>query len=350
MHSRLTAAAVRRPDHRRAGRLALLLTLVAIVLASAPLSDARRATAHGDLRAAPPVASTVTLITGDVVHMRTWRDGRRSFSFEPGADGTIPDAAITEVGEHAYVVPRAAMSLVAAKRLDLDLFDVAGLVRQRYDDAHRATVPVIVDYGRGVAAAANARHADLAHARKTVTIASLGAAAFAADKEHARAFWRSLTAADAARIDLDGRFRATVDPPVSHIHAPEAWASGYDGTGSTVAVLDTGYDATHPDLAGIVERAANFTTDATMTDGNGHGTHVASTIAGTGAASARLHGGVAPGAKLLVGKVLADAGFGEDSWVLAGMQWAVEQDADVVSMSLGGEASDGSDPLSRAID
>ena len=195
--------------------MALLFTFVfAIVLASAPLSDARRAAVQGNPQAAPPTTSTVTLITGDVVHVLTRRDGRRSFSFEPGADGTIPDAAITEVGEHAYVVPRAAMSLVAAKRLDLDLFDVAGLIRQGYDDAHRATVPVIVDYGRGSAAAADARKAVLAHARKTVTIASLGAAAFAADKEHARAFWRALTAAGPVRVAHDGPLSATHEPPV----------------------------------------------------------------------------------------------------------------------------------------
>ena len=48
-----------------------------------------------------------------------------------------------------------------------------------------------------------------------------------------------------------------------------------------MAVLDTGYDPTHPDLASAVSESTNFTTDATVIDGNGHGTHVASTIAGT---------------------------------------------------------------------
>ena len=47
----------------------------------------------------------------------------------------MPEAAITEVGEHVYVVPRAALPLLAAQRLDLDLFDVAALIEQRYDDA-----------------------------------------------------------------------------------------------------------------------------------------------------------------------------------------------------------------------
>ena len=117
-------------------------------------------------------------------------------------------------------------------------------------------------------------------------------------RRHARAFWRSLTAAPngrgastalaggATRVDLDGRVRATLDTSVAQIHAPEAWAAGFDGTGSTVAVLDTGYDPSHPDLATAVSESSNFTTDASVVDGNGHGTHVASTIAGTGAGPA----------------------------------------------------------------
>ena len=108
-----------------------------------------------------------------------------------------------------------------------------------------------------------------------------------------------------------------------HVHAPEAWAAGYDGAGTTVAVLDSGIDLTHPDLAGKVTTTANFSDEGSPADGNGHGTHVASTIAGSGAASSGLRKGVAPGASLMIGKVLGDDGFGEDSAVLAGMQWAV---------------------------
>ena len=144
---------------------------------------------------------------------------------------------------------------------------------------------------------------------------------------------------------------ACTPPPVQsveQIHAPQAWAAGFDGSGAKVAVLDTGYDPTHPDLAGRVSSSSNFTTDPGVVDGNGHGTHVASTIAGSGAASGGFYEGVAPGASLMVGKVLGNDGMGDDSWVLAGMQWAVANGADVVNMSLGGDPGDGTDPLSQA--
>ena len=341
-------------------RRLLGFTVVLAWLTLVPLSAARTEQPTQGATTTPTL-HRVTLLTGDTVHVATRRDGKRSISLEAGPDGTLPEAAITEVGTHAYVVPKSALPLLAAHRLDLDLFDVAALIDQRYDDAHRSTLPVIVDYGAGSDAAAESTAARLQHARKTVTLASLGAAAFSAEKAHARAFWRSLTgppnaagaltalAGGAMRVDLDGRVRAALDTSVAQIHAPAAWAAGFDGTGSTVAVLDTGYDPSHPDLANAVSESTNFTTDASVVDGNGHGTHVASTIAGTGAGSGGTYRGVAPGAKLMVGKVLADEGFGEDSWVLAGMQWAVTRGADVVSMSLGGDPGDGTDPLSRAV-
>ncbi len=312
--------------------------------------------------AGPPTVKTVTLVTGDVVRVSTGADGRSAVTLRPRPDGTIPQAAINQVHDHLYVVPTEAFGLLAAHRLDRDLFDVTALLEAEYDDASRKTLPVMVDYGRGRTAAAEASDASLHAAKRTVTVPELGIAAFHAKKKDARGFWADLTqgsddagnptalADGATRVDLDGRVEVSLEDSVPQIHAPEAWAAGYDGTGSTVAVLDTGYDPTHPDLEGRVVESANFTTDATVTDGNGHGTHVASTVGGSGAASAGKRKGVAPGADLMVGKVLADAGYGEDSWVLAGMVWAVDQGADVVSMSLGGDTDDGTHPLSRAVD
>ena len=128
-------------------------------------------------------------------------------------------------------------------------------------------------------------------------------------------------------------------------------SAGYTGDGARVAVLDTGVDATHPDLAGQVVEPMDFTVDGgDAGDRYGHGTHVAATIAGTGAASGGARKGVAPDAGLVIGKVLDDDGEGTDSQVIAGMEWAASR-ADVVNMSLGGwDPSDGTDPLSLALD
>ncbi|WP_392756977.1 S8 family serine peptidase [Streptomyces sp. LN590] len=86
-----------------------------------------------------------------------------------------------------------------------------------------------------------------------------------------------------------------------------------------------------------------------MTDYVGHGTHVASTVVGTGRASDGKERGVAPGARLDVGKVLNGRGQGQESWLIAGMEWAArDQQAKIINMSLGG-VGDGSDPLSQAV-
>ena len=309
----------------------------------------------------PPTVRTVTLVTGDVVQVSTGTDGRQSVTLGPRPDGTIPQGAINQVHDHLYVVPTEAFGLLESNRVDRALFDVTALLDADYDDTSTQSVPVIIDYGKGRTAAAESRQASLKGAERTVTVPRLGITAFHAKKKDARAFWADLTqGADAAgnptaltdgaaHVYLDGRVEVALEDSVPQIHAPEAWAAGYDGAGATVAILDTGYDPTHPDLAGRVVASANFTDDATVTDGNGHGTHVASTVGGSGAASNGLRKGVAPKADLMVGKVLSDGGFGADSWVLAGMVWAVDQGADVISMSLGGDTDDGTNPLSLAI-
>ena len=147
------------------------------------------------------------------------------------------------------------------------------------------------------------------------------------------------------KVWLDRTLRTSLDQSVPQIGAPAAWQAGLTGKGVTVAVLDSGVDDTHPDLAGQVVGTENFTQDP-VTDTAGHGTHVASTIAGKGVTGYR---GVAPDAKLLNGKVCNDFGGCQESDVLAGIEWAVAQRAKVVNLSLGGPGGDETDPLEEAI-
>lgn len=152
------------------------------------------------------------------------------------------------------------------------------------------------------------------------------------------------------KVWLNGLARVDLEQSVPQIGAPVAWERGYDGTGVTVAVLDTGIDATHPDVSASIVGQVDFTGSPTGTkDGYGHGTHVASTVLGSGAASKGLRKGVAPGAKLLVGKVCDSNGQCPDDGIIAAMDWAAHSGAKVVNLSLGGDATDGTDPMSQAL-
>ena len=113
-------------------------------------------------------------------------------------------------------------------------------------------------------------------------------------------------------------------------------AYGVRGKGVTVGVLDTGVDATHPDLAGKVSAWAEFDdkgnqVDSEPHDSATHGTHVCGTIVGGNASGQWI--GMAPEAKVAVGLVLK-GGRGTTPQVLAGIDWAVAQGVDVLSMSL----------------
>lgn len=116
------------------------------------------------------------------------------------------------------------------------------------------------------------------------------------------------------------------------IQAPQVW-SRTKGAGTVVAVLDTGVAMYHPDRGNVVG-AASFVPSEDVEDFDSHGTHTAGTIAA--AENGIGITGVAPEAGLLIGKVLDNQGSGQTSWVIAGIEWAIEQGADVISMSLGG--------------
>ncbi len=121
------------------------------------------------------------------------------------------------------------------------------------------------------------------------------------------------------------------------IDAPEAWDNGYRGAGVRVAVLDTGFDLDHPDLAPNINLAlsADFTGEGlqyTIPDPFSHGTHTAGTVAAADNAFGTI--GVAPEAELVLVKVLRDSGSGTFEGVIAGIVHAADVDADVINMSL----------------
>ncbi|MFX0064741.1 MAG: S8 family serine peptidase [Candidatus Hermodarchaeota archaeon] len=171
-----------------------------------------------------------------------------------------------------------------------------------------------------------------------------------------------------AHVFLDKKVSVCLDQSVPIIKPPTTWAQleaqvGFEINGSNVriAILDTGIDTTHPDLDDLDDNPgtsdpkvlveACFTGEGHTWDGYGHGTHCASIAAGTGEASTYTYIGVAPGAFLLNGKVLDDAGSGYDSWIIEGIEWAVNQSADIISMSFGKNINgDGTDPVSIAVD
>lgn len=139
-----------------------------------------------------------------------------------------------------------------------------------------------------------------------------------------------------AEPDITGPGNVTVIP-ADKINAEPLWAKGVDGRGVTVAILDSGIDKNHPDLVGKVVGEKNFVKGESTTDDLlGHGTLVSGIIAGSGAASGGKYKGIAPGSSLLNVKVIDKSGNGKISDIIAGMEWALDNNAKVLSLSLGG--------------
>ncbi|WP_228120244.1 S8 family serine peptidase [Streptomyces fagopyri] len=299
----------------------------------------------------------------------------------PGAEGSV---RVAIEGRDTFVYPDSTLPYVATGRLDKQLFNITQLMAQGYDDAHKSALPLIITRSPALSALKSGASDDalppnsaLPGAKTTLGLPSVHGEAVETRRSKASAFWSALTRTDgmdlsrstasvgtsrnevtgpsfAAGVDkvwLDGKAQADLADTTAQIGAPKAWKAGGTGAGVRVAVLDSGADTTHPDLAGRIVESRSFVAGEGVIDRNGHGTHTASTVAGTGAASDGKERGVAPGADLIVGKVLGDNGSGPISGIIAGMEWAARTEhAKVINMSLGTPAwHTQDDPLSQAV-
>ncbi|MEV6382461.1 S8 family serine peptidase [Streptomyces sp. NPDC051773] len=326
-----------------------------------------------------------TLVTGDVVTVGTER-GEPSIDIEPGRGREDIGFVRRGQGSELGVVPVDVAPLIATGQVDGQLFDLAALNRFGYDNAagDDRGLPLIVRHrGPRLPAATRAE----ALPGNTVTLESIDATAVTLPKNDGGALWRTLTTSEAGKdaelrpgvrkVWLDTPVELTdgltdgltdegsaADEPettpdgdvavsdlVGQINAKGLRERGLDGSGVKVAVIDTGVRTAHPDLKERVSRAENFITwDDEKSDVDGHGTHVAGIIAGTGAASGGRYAGVAPGAEILSARVLSGP-LGSLSHIIDGMEWAADEGVDIVNMSLGSTAlSDGTDPWSLATD
>jgi len=130
----------------------------------------------------------------------------------------------------------------------------------------------------------------------------------------------------------------TIDWGLRACNIPEAWKEAC-GNDIKVAVLDTGASLKHPDLEGQILKAKDFTGSTSGPyDTNGHGTHCSGIVAGNKNDSGVI--GVAPGCKLLIGKVLDDEGAGNSKGISEGITWAADSGADIISMSFGSSSKD----------
>jgi subtilisin family serine protease len=308
-----------------------------------PTAPTSTQTGQATTKAGPP--KTITLITGDKVTLRPLPTKQTQFDVAPGPGREKINFIHRRGKEGLSIVPVDAMPLLSAGKLDPRLFNVTQLAALGYDDAASQALPLIVTYPAGTATLR------VAGGRPLPAINGI-----AQSEPHASAgtLWKSLTsqarmAAGPEKIWLDGKAKLSLDVSVPHIGAPQAWQAGYTGKDVSVAVLDTGYDPDHPDLQGLVAKTQNFTSEPDVRDLHGHGTHVATTIAGSGAASDGKYKGVAPGAKLMIGKICDQSGDCPDSAIIAGMTWAAENGARVANLSLSEPDTPGEDPVEQAV-
>lgn len=329
----------------------VLVAALAIVPVTSPVTAEAVTAAAPDQEGAVTKTDVVTLVTGDVVRLDTLASGTQQARVITTAPGSSNAGTHTYLHDgDVYVEPASALPLLAARKLDQRLFNVSALVRQGYSDDDRSTLPLIVTYRHGTSLTSKTAPSGV---NLRATFAAARALAVTQPKRTQTSFLADvLKRSDIAKVWLDARTHAN-RPDLTRKaanHSAAGTRSPNDGTGSTIAILDTGIDASHPDFAGRIEAMRDFTGPNDPMDRLGWGTHSASVAAGSGAASGGQYAGAAPGAHLAVGKVYDDTGLGYESWAIAGLEWAAASGADVIDVNVAGAISSGKDPLTQALD
>ena len=344
----------------------LLSTISSHAFADAPLESSER-------------NLSFTLITGDKVAARLNTDGTIGGIRLLGEEGEEVFTSLFKRGGESYVIPASAQAKVDSGALDMELFNIDKLYQAGYDDASSDSLQVIVEY-RANTLAKKPFSMAMPGAKVKATFEVIDSVVMSVEKDQLSDVLSGLSSNTAVEgVWLDGMVQAYKSSEGKHKgkhkgkHGPKdpnkwwkklleedetsptvpltgaygPYAIGYNGAGVKVAVLDTGYDTDHPDLSSNVFLYQDFNSygSSGIDDLNGHGTHTASTVAGSGVESDGKYVGMAPGAQLLIGKVLSDTGSGTTSGILAGMQWAVDNGADIVSMSLGGTVTSCDGPM-----
>ncbi len=294
--------------------------------------------------------TNVTLITGQTVTVvETTEDTKYR------VDADLP-MRVVETDRATYVYP----AYVDFETFDRGLFNIDLLVQQGLADSESDSLPVIVET-RGDAESADGSRPghvepldDSVGVSKQRSLAEISAVAARVDKRETKTVARNFAQSDeVASVHLDVKYSLALDDVEDIVRVGTA-REQYDvsGQGVNVSVIDSGINESHPDISGVV-LDEDFTDDGTPNeteDKIGHGTHVAGIVAGDGNASNGTYVGVAPNASLFDAKVF-DEGGAYTSTIVDAMGWSVDNGADVLTMSLGGDAKyeRSNDPYTDAV-
>jgi hypothetical protein len=290
----------------RSRQLLFLLAVAACGDPPAPPAagaDAPEAAQASSLPSGAPASHTITLITGDRVTLQEIGQARPMTRIDRGPGRERVTFTLEWNRGELSVIPQDVAALIGSGQLDRALFNVTQLLADGLGDDERADIPLLLTgatrlpafstlaAGAGLTLDRSLPTLDVTAARQAkasagAALATLATLATLAATPPAGAGAKARAAAASPRLWLDRQRKLSLDRSVPQIGAPAAYARGLTGAGVIVAVLDSGIDATHPDLVGKVAAAATFVDDGRGTsDTIGHGTHVASIVAGSGAAS-----------------------------------------------------------------